>query len=191
MLPSNGDGSARIKYLPGGNIEIVTGNTQRMLVSNGSVQVLTDLSCSGDMEFKGGLRRSYQFYHLDTGQASYAHMTASTVQLSGAAEVDARQITFLRVPMLKAGSVLGVSLYTETCTVKSGSLTGTILVNNSPTAAKVIVSTGTLASQQFSKDSYTFTAGQTLGVQLSCSAGYLTDTDPLSGSWMAVVDVEF
>jgi hypothetical protein len=186
MLPSNGDGSARIKYLDNGSIEIVTGNVQRLVVSNNGVVVTGDLAASG------GFVRSFNYFRNRVLQSSTPVMTASMMDFSGTAALgNGTRVVYLGIPMTKAGSVVAVALYTGDATVKSGSLSGTVLIGGTPTAATVGIHSGTVATNSFTKDTYTFTAGQVLQVQLTASATYLTDTDPTSGSWMAVVDVEF
>lgn len=186
MLSSNGDGSARIKYLDNGSIEIVTNNVQRMVLGSNGVTVTGDLAASG------GYVRSYQFFRNNVLQNTTPVMTASVIDFSGtAAAGNSTRTVYMGIPMLKAGSVVGIALYTGTATVKSGSLSGTITIDGSPIAATIGIHTGTVATNTFAKDTYTFNAGQVLRVQLTASSTYLTDLDPTSGSWIAVVDVEF
>lgn len=119
-------------------------------------------------------------------------MTSSIVQFSGtAAAGNATDFRFTRIPLPKAGSILSLTLMTQGMTVKSGSLSGTVVINGSPTSATVGMNTGSIVTAQFAKDSVTFAANSYVEVQLTASTGYLTDLDPTSGSLMGLVVVEY
>ena len=182
MLSSDGDGSAWVKY-SGKNVVIGAGDADRVTVSPGNTTLSNDISPNG------GLARDYSFYKVRLRQASFPVMTSS--YLSGARDAEDSAV-FTRIPLMKAGSVLGIALITQDCTVKSGSLSGTITISGTPSATGTVgMSTGTIAYNTFAKDLITFTAGQYLEVQLSASTTFATDLDPNSGSFHCLVSVEY
>ena len=186
MINSNGDGSAYVKYSNGG-VVIGTGNSDRLTVNN-----LGDVTVSGDLNVAAGMVRDAQFVSYRVNQGTTPLMSSSIVDFSGTAALgNSTRIVFTRIPLMRAGSVLGISLLTQNCTVKSGSLSGTVLISGVPTAATVGMNTGTIATSVFNKDSITFGANSYLEVQLTASSTYLTDLDPTSGSFMCLVSVEY
>ena len=188
-MNTNGDGSAYVKY-SNGNIVIGAGSADKVTVAAGSTTVANDLTVSAaDINAAGGFQRDERFYKLRVLQGSFPMMSASI--LSAAQGGVEGFMAFTKVPLIRAGSVVGLALLCQDATVKSGSLSGTVRINGTPTAATVGMNTGTIAYTTYTKDTHTFTAGQYLEVQLSASTEYLTDTDPNSGSFMAVVSVEY
>src|SRR3990167_2135249 len=168
MLPTNGDGSARIKYLGNNKIEIVTGNGQRVLVGEAETKFFNDVNMAG-----GGMARFAMFVKTNVLQSTTPIMTASIVDFSGTAGAgNGTRTVYLKRPLPKNGSLLGLTLYTED-TVKSGSLSGTILIDGVPTAATLGMNTGSVAYTTWAKDTYTFSAGAVLSVQLTASSTYL------------------
>lgn|SRR3990167_5042598 len=179
---TGGDGNAYVKY-SGGNIVIGAGGTDKVTVAPG------DVTLSSDIIAAGGLTKNHSFYKVRLRQGSFPVMTSSI--LSGARDAEDRAV-FTRIPLPKAGSVLSISLITQDCTVKSGSLSGTITISGTPSATGTVgMSTGTIVYNTFAKDLVTFTAGQYLEVQLSASTTFATDLDPNSGSFHCVVALEY
>ena len=182
---TNGDGSAYIKY-SGKNIVIGAGDADRVTVSPGNVTMTNDIDAGG------GYQHDFQFTRRNLLQTAGVFMTGTVGYLSTSAGGITGSI-FTRVPMLKAGSVRGVALLTQDCTVKSGSLSASVLVNGT-FAGALGMHTGTVGVATFAKDTYTFTAGQYIEVALTATVGdtgFHTDFDIRSGSWLAVVTVEF
>ncbi|MDP3763689.1 MAG: hypothetical protein Q8Q92_03510 [bacterium] len=182
---TNGDGGAYVKY-SGKNIVIGAGDADRVTVSPGNVTMTNDIDAAG------GYQHDFMFYRRQLLQTAGVFMTSSIAFLSGATTGFTGSV-FTRVPMLKAGSVRGVSLLTQDHTVKSGSLSASVLVNG-VFAGAVGMHTGTIGTATFAKDTYTFTAGQYIEVALTATvgdSGYFTDKDIVSGSWLGVVTVEY
>mgnify|MGYP001558527516 CR=1 FL=1 len=192
MLPTGGDGSAYVKY-SNGNVVVGAGSVDRLTVGNGTVTLAGELSASGDLNVGGGQMHDYDFVAYRVRQSSTPIMSSSIFDFSGTAALgNSQRVVFTRVPLAKAGSVLAVSLLTQDCTVKSGSLSGTVLIDGTPNAnAWVGMHTGTISTRRLTKDIASFEAGSYLELQLTASSGYLTDTDPTSGSFIAIVTVEY
>lgn len=182
---TDGDGRSWVKY-SGGNIVIGAGDADRVTVSPGNVTMTNDIDAGG------GYQHDFQFTRRNLLQTAGVFMTSSVAYLSTSALGISASI-FTRVPMLKAGSVRGISILTQDSTVKSGSLSASVLVNGT-FAGAVGIHTGTIATATFAKDTYTFTAGQYIEVAMTATvgdAGYYTDYALVSGSWLGVVTVEY
>jgi hypothetical protein len=191
MLNTGGDGSSYIKYTSRNKIEIVTGDSARVTVQDGTTTVANDLAVTGDLNAGGGRMKGLTFFKNGVEQGARNMTMTASIMSGNQSAGQGNYKVFTKIPCRAAGSSLGVTLYTENCTVKSGSLTGTVYVDGSPTAAKVMIATGTVASQTFTKDTYTFAANQTISLVLSGASGYHDDIDATSGSFMAIVDVEY
>src|SRR3990167_7113047 len=198
-LPSNGDGSAYVKY-SGRNVVIGAGGSDVLTVGSNSVTVAKELNISGDLSASGDLNatkgqiRSYTFTFLEHLQLTYPFMTASILEISGAAALHGQRVTSLAYPMRQAGSIVGISLYTPDGVIKSGALTGTVFAGSAgttATAARIGANTGSVNSVSFAKDVNTFSANDLLRIQLTSSSGYLCEPDVTSASFIAVVDVEY
>lgn len=183
---SDGDGNAYVKY-SAPNVVIGAGGADRVTVSAGNVTMTNDIDAGG------GYQHDFQFTRRYLLQTAGVFMTSSVAYLSTSAGGITGSI-FTRIPMLKAGSVRGISLLTQDCTVKSGSLSASVLVNGT-FAGAVGMHTGTVGVATFAKDTYTFTAGQYIEVALTATVGdgtgFHTDFDIRSGSWLANVTVEY
>jgi hypothetical protein len=165
----------------GNGVEIGTNGSAKLTIDQGGQVTLT-----GDLNAAGGNQVNYTFFRNNVLQGTFPHMTSSFLTGGfGAASV------YLRQPLRKNGSIVGITIYTEDATVKSGSLSASVTINGSTVVgASTAIPTGTIVGASFAKDTYSFSALSTLGVQFSASTGYFTDKDPLSGSWLAVVTVE-
>lgn len=182
---TNGDGSAYVKY-SGKNIVIGAGDADRVTVSPGNVTM------TNDIDAVGGYQHDFMFFRRNLLQTAGVFMTSSVALFSSSTSYMTGSV-FTRVPMLRGGSVRGISLLTQDCTVKSGSLSASVLVNG-VFAGAVGMNTGTIGTATFAKDTYPFTAGQYIEVALTATvgaAGYFTDVDITSGSWLGVVTVEY
>lgn len=184
-MNSDGDGNVYVKY-SNGSVVLGAGNSDRVTVTSQDVDV------AGDIDAAGGYQHDFQFTRRNLLQTAGVFMTSSIAYLSTSALGISASI-FTRVPMLKAGSVRGVALLTQDCTVKSGSLSASVLVNGT-FAGAVGMNTGTIGTATFAKDTYTFTAGQYIEVALTATvgdSGYFTDVNLTSGSWLCNVTVEY
>jgi len=188
---TGGDASVYVKA-DGGSVKIGAGERDKLIVSVGSVSASVDIVTGGDINSRGGTSHEHKFLSYRVNQGTTPMMTSSIVDFSGtAAAGNGTRIVFTQVPMLRAGSVLGIGLLTQNCTVKSGSLSGTVNINGTPSAATIGMHTGTIATRLLDKDSVTFTAGQYLELQLTASSVYYTDLELTSGSFQGFVWVEY
>ena len=182
---TGGDGSAYVKY-SGKNIVIGAGDADRVTVTPGNVTMTNDIDAAG------GYQHDFQFTRRNLLQTAGVFMTSSMALFSSSAGGMTGSI-FTRVPMLKAGSVRGIAILTQDSTVKSGSLSASVLING-VFAGAVGMSTGTIAVASFAKDTYPFTAGQYIEVAMTATvgdSGFFTDINLTSGSWLGVVTVEY
>src|SRR3990167_3107149 len=106
---TNGDGGAYVKY-SGKNIVIGAGDADRVTVSPGNVTMTNDIDAAG------GYQHDFQFYRYNMLQSAGVFMT-STIVFSSASAMFTGSF-FTRVPMLKAGSIRGISILTQNATVK-------------------------------------------------------------------------
>jgi hypothetical protein len=154
---------------------------------SGSVSLSGGLVLTDDLSSVGGYAQSFMFVQNNLEQGQFAAMTSSIV--SATASVDVPKV-WTSVPMVRAGSVLGLTLYTDTI-IKSGSLSASVTINNVNCSASLAGHTGsTLTMTPIAKDLATFTAGQRIGVSLSASSLYLSEPDITSASFIATVLVE-
>lgn len=192
MINSDGDGSIYVKGA-GGMIKIGAGDADKVTVGRTDTTVSNQLSVTGDLNCSaGGQRKSYNFYSYQTKQNGFMTMTASSYYFSGtAATVGQQQFIYTKQALRGSGSLLGLTLFTEDGTVKSGSLTASVYINGGASAlASVVIVTGSIASVTYAKDLYTFNGSSLLTAVLTGSSGYLTDV-ALSCSYTLMVEVEF
>lgn len=188
MLSTGGDGSAAIKYnTTTRQWEIVTGNTNRVVVSDTVTTVSNDLTVSGDLSSTGGAAQSFTFVNSRTLQGAFAEMTASVAVVTSS---DATHQSFTRVPMVRSGSILGFVIHTQDGLVKSGSLSASVMIDGVNTALTIGMNTGSVAGATAAKDTYTFNSLQTIGISLSASSTYLGTPGVTSASFIATVLVE-
>lgn len=190
IVDSNGDGSVYVKS-SGGQIKIGAGGADQVSVGPGGSSFAGGVTVSGDLNASaGGMVKTYEFFSYRTLQGATPVMSSSQFTVSGtAAAGNGLTFYFTKQPLRGSGSILGVTLYSEDGTIKSGSLTGSVFVNGT-LATTLILSTGSIGSVTLSKDAVTFNGSSLMTVQLTASAGYLTDV-ALSCSWGALVEVEF
>lgn len=192
LLDTNGDGSAYVKY-SGGSVKVGAGNSDQLTIGGGGVTVAQGLQINGDFNpTAGGLVRTYEYFSYKTLQGTTPLMSSSQITVSGtAAAGNGATFYYTKQGLRGSGSILGVTLFSEDGTVKTGALTGTLLINGVPVAgSQVIITTGSLASVGFSKDVLTFAGSALLSMQLTCSAGFTTDVAS-SASWASIVEIEY
>jgi len=190
IVNSNGDGSVYVKT-SGRNVIIGAGGETILTVSPGNVTAQA-LTVTGDVVSAGGLVRSYNFMNYKVLQGTYPLMTASQVTISGtAAQGNGLTLYYTKVPVINSGSLLGIAVYSEDGTIKSGSLVATVVKNGTKTGAALTMTTGSVNYTTWTKDTYTFVGGDVLQIELSATAGYLNDIDVLSCSFLARLDVEY
>ncbi len=192
MINTNGDGSV---YINGtnGSLKMIAGNTEQMSVGAGGVAVANQLTVQGDFNAAGGGQsKEYRYYSYQTKQGSTPFMTASAYYFSGtAAAVGQQQFIYTKQALRGSGSLLGLTLFSEDGTVKSGSLTASIYINAGASAlGSVIITTGSISSVTYAKDAAAFNGSSMMTVVLTASSGYLTDV-ALSCSWTLMAEVEF
>lgn len=189
LFATDGDARASVRY-SNGDVVVKAGDVDRLTVSKGG-----EVTLANDLTVAGGLAHDYVYTRLHVLQGSYPIMTSSITFLSGtAAAGNTVTKSWTTVPLPKAGSVLAVSLNTEGMTVKSGSLSASVVFGGVASTATVGINTGSVASRTYAKDAVAFAANTTMSVALTASSTYLTDTgdnSALSGSVMCVVSVEF
>lgn len=190
-LNTNGDGSV---YINGtnGSVRIGAGSEDRLTVGAGGVTVANQLTVQGDLNAASGQSKEYRYYSYRTLQGSTPFMTASSYFFSGtAAAVGTQQFIYTKQALRGSGSLLGLTLFSEDGTVKSGSLTASVYINAGASAlGSVIITTGSISSVTYAKDAATFNGSSLMTVVLTCSSGYLTDV-ALSCSWTLMAEVEF
>jgi hypothetical protein len=192
LLDTNGDGSAYVKY-SNGQVKVGAGSADQLSVGGGGVTVANQLTVAGDLNIAGGGQvKTYEYFAYKTLQGTTPVMSASQITVSGTATAgNGATFYYTKQPLRGSGSIVGISLFSEDGTVKSGSLTASLFINGAfQNGAVVAIGTGSLASVGFSKDAIPFSGSGLLTVQLTCSSGYLADV-ATSCSWGVVVEVEF
>jgi ribosomal protein S21 len=178
MLLTGGDGSSGVKFVEPNSVRISVGGDVRINVTPESTAIANHLSVAGDLQATAGFVKSYQFTKLAPAAASTPMMSSS---FNGTYD-------FIKIPMRAAGSVIGVTLYTENGSVAAGAITGSVGIDDvlaSTTSVKI--GAGKIGSVTLAKDALTFAANSVLSMHLTSSAAY----NGGGGSWMAIVDVEY
>jgi hypothetical protein len=152
-------------------------------MGTGSLSMSVDPT--SDLNAPGGYAQTLTLTNVRMIQNTYSSMTASMVTSSLQPEK-----AFTRIPMVRAGSILGLVLYTEDGLVKSGSLSASVTLDGANTAVTLGMNTGSAGTATSAKDAVTFTAAQAIGVSLTASSTYLCEPDVTSASFMAAVLVE-
>ena len=187
MIPTGGDGSAYVKYKNAG-IVVGAGSTDQLTVGRDETTVANDLSVLG-----GGQLHTLVYARTSVLQGTAPFMTAS--QMSGSA-VGMARLNFVSVPMRKAGSLVGISVWAGANggLVKSGTLTATVCngtAGTTVTSLTAAMTTGSVGTGTVVKDLVTFAANDLISVQLTASSAYLSEPDVTSASFYCLVDVEY
>ncbi len=192
MISTGGNGNAHVKYVEPNTIRVTAGgNTVVDHNPNGAV-------FSQDVTAPGGMHQRLKFFKGGVLQAQSTQMTASFI-VSGAQATLAQSVAVTKEPMFRAGSVLGLMLYTEnanftaigTIPFASGVLTASVTLDGVNTAATLVCEpSGTTFLGLFAKDLVAFSASQKIGVTLTSSVTYGSDHLNLSASWTALVLIE-
>jgi hypothetical protein len=195
MLPTGGDGSAVIQWnATSKQWEIKVGNTNKVTVARETITLSPAVTFSSDVTIPGGAPQTFMFAKEYVLQGATTQMTASI--MSGATE----ELIQTRYPMVRSGSILGLTLYSEQGLVLSGTnsqLTASVTLDGANVAATVILGTGSVGHFITAKDTsgLTFNGGQTIGVSLTASDAYESQHSvrlaSVSASWTAAVLVEF
>jgi len=186
MIPTSGDPGNKIYYSSRNKIAIQTGGTDRVEVGDATTTVSNNLSVTGDVNAAGGFAMPLILGSRDLIQGGFVSLSSSYI--SGSATLAG----FDFVPAVRSGSVLGFVLNVPAgqC-VKSGALSGAVMINGVNTTCTITGHTGTFfLATAVSKGTVTFNPGQRIGVSLSASADYLCEPDILSASFIATVLVE-
>jgi len=197
MLSSGGDQGNRIYYKARNRWAIDADNVEIVEVNKNGMSVTGDVTVDGDLNTTGGMVMPLVFAKGNVLQDTFSSMTASFLSST----TDPTTQAFDGVPMVRSGSVLGISLATmyDAEIVKSGALTASVMVDNANVACTVAVHTGTRGTAfatnfvtTVAKDTtgLTFKPGQFIGVSLTSSAEYLSEPDITSASFIATVLVE-
>src|SRR3990167_3908786 len=184
MIESGGTGRAWVKINNGRDVEIASDGSARVTVT------ANETTLSNDVTAAGGFRMPLVFTHGKTLQNQRTLMTSSvTVVSSSVANSPDRFMT--RIPVDRAGSVVGLSLWSYDGIITAGALTASVTIDGAvpSTTALLIMTTGSNKATTYSKDATVFSSSQQIGVSLSASADYL-NTIAASASWMASVVIE-
>jgi len=125
---------------------------------------------------------AFQFYDVDVAASQ------SAAEWGADASADVGGSAFKQIPMHAAGSVIGVSVFSnDACT--TGTLTADATINGSATGlqAELTSATATVASVTQANDADTFTANQAIGVKVTTDAEWL----PTTADVVVVVYVEY
>ena len=195
-LPTGGDGSAALTYnKTTRQWEIKTGGVNRVTVGDGTTTIANAVTFSSDVTIPGGVPQTFVFFKNALLQDQRTIMTASLISSGSAWGGQA----YTRVPMVRSGSIMGLTLYGETSVVISGTspvaLTASVTLDGANVGTPVIITTGSVGHFIQEKDVTTFNGGQAIGVSLTASDGYLVqntvELGSTSGSWAASVLVEY
>ena len=175
MLPTGGDGSAYVKYSNGG-VVIGSGDSDKVTVTkDGDVVITKDLSVTGG-------QTSQLLYRSNPFQNARQNMSSSVAHL---AEGLTRQAP------VRAGSVVGLGMYSQNSTITAGALTASITINGiQQSGITLIMTAGTGSVATLSKDSMTFSAGAGLGIVLTASADYESSVAVTSGTFIGSLLIE-
>ncbi len=191
MLSSNGNGNVSVKYVEPNTVRVTAGGNTVVDFNPNDATFSQDIVAPG-----GQLAQLTYFKNIIQGQTTA--MTASAF-VSASQGLLAGTGAQLKRPMLRAGSVLGLCLYTEnvnftaigTNPFVSGALTASVTIDGANTALTLVCEpTGSTFVSVVAKNLYPFSASQKIGVSLTASAGYGSDHLASSASWLAVVMVE-
>ena len=143
------------------------------------------VSVRGDVYAGGGFVGN--FVYSRTGiKAGEMGVMYTASPLTGTATYDARALRS-QLPVFRAGSLMGLALYSPDCVVKSangGALTASLVVGSTRIGTDLVITTGSVGYLAFAKDTYSLSAGSVIGVSFTASSGYLNDL-AASGSWVA------
>jgi hypothetical protein len=184
-LPTDGSGRNGIKFVAPGTIRVTTDDATRVDINKENMTV------NADLDAMGGYHVPFQFYAGKVAQGAKGQMTGSVVVLTSTFAAVGSHTVATRYPMVRNGSVVGMALWSPDSIMLQAGLTASITVDGANvTGANLIMLTGSNKATTFTKDSYTFSASQQVGVSFTASAGYESSL-ALSGSWVCTVLVEF
>ena len=166
-----------------------------LVLSSSLTATVPFLSATNRVYAPGGFADCFTYYKSFLVPSEACAMTASTIN-SGSGGL---YKVFLKTPMVRGGSVLGLVLYSESSNVQAGAISASVTVDgvnitSNATGSWLILSASgqQQAAILYAPFVYTFSGTQALGVSLTASSTYVTGSvaGGVGGHWAATVMVE-
>lgn len=176
------------------SMQMNLGDKTVLNLSSSMTATVSFLSCSQRLYSPGGFVDSFTFYKSFLVSSETCAMTASTIQ-SGSSNYK----VYLKTPMVRGGSILGLALLSEQSNIQAGAISASVTVDGvnittNATGSWLILSASgqQQAAILYTPFVYTFSGTQALGVTLTASSTYVTGSvgGGVGGHWSATVLVE-